>query len=107
MQAIMKRAQQQYSPAQLQATVVNVCATNQSQVEIKDIPREILSLSDTKPFFGWIMEDEAGHRMLNVEWGGEMFSWGIGVCPPGGVLVTNIRGANIYYWSDGVFFYYE
>jgi hypothetical protein len=107
MEAMIKRAQKQFSPGELQAAVASLCATNDSYVPVQDLPHEILSLSDTKPSHSLILEDKAGKRTLLVSWGGEMFSWGVGICPPGGVLVTNMAHARILRWSDSVFFFYE
>ena len=104
-EAMMKRAQKQSSPGELQASVVAICATNEDFIPVQDLPHEILSLSDTKPSWSYIAEDKAGKRTLMVEWGGEMFSRGVGICPPGGVLLTNMVGVRIYRWSDGVFFF--
>jgi hypothetical protein len=53
------------------------------------------------------LDDAAGQRTLLVTWGGEMYSWGIGVCQPGGTLVTNMAHARVYRWGDWVFFFCE
>jgi hypothetical protein len=107
MEVMIKHAQQQFTPDKLQAAVADLCATNGSYIPVQNLPHEILSLSDTKPSFCFFLDDEKGKRTLLVTWGGEMFSWGIGVCPPGGLLVTNMAHARVYRWSDGVFFFCE
>lgn len=107
MEAMFKRAQQQFTPEKLQAAVADICATNGSDIPVQNLPREILSLSDTKPSFCSFFDDETGKRTLVVMWGGEMYSWGIGVCPPGGPLVTNMAHARVYRWGEGVFFFCE
>ncbi len=105
MEAMIKRAQKQSSPGELQAAVAGVCATNHSSdVEIQDLPREILALSEEKPADAILTGNETGKRTLTVIWGGAVNSWGIAVCPPGGHLDTNIV-ASVWRWSDGVFFF--
>jgi hypothetical protein len=107
MEAMMKRAQKQYSPKELQAAIADLCTTNDGYIPVQSLPHEILLLSDTKPSSSYIAQDKAGKRTLMVDWGGEMFSWGIGICPPGGVLLTNMARARIYRWGNGVFFFCE
>jgi hypothetical protein len=105
MEAMIKCAQKQFSPGELQAAVAGVCETNNSSdVEIQDLPREILALSDEKPTDAILTGNEGGKRTLTVIWGGAMLSWGIAVCPPGGHLDTNIV-AQVWRWSDGVYFF--
>ena len=105
MEAMINRAQRQISPGELQAAVAGVCATNSSSdVEIQDLPREIFALSEEKPEDAILIGNEGGKRTLLVSWGGAMSSWGIGVCPSGGHLDTNII-AHVWRWSDGVFFF--
>jgi hypothetical protein len=106
MEAMIKRAKKQFLPGELQAAVVGVCATNSSSyVEIQNLPREILALSKTRPGSAYVTIHGGEKGTLVVLWGG-MESWGIGVCPPGGILDTNLR-AHLTRWGDGVFFFYE
>lgn len=107
MEVMFKRAQKQFSPAELQNAVASVCTSNDSDyVPVQNLPREILALSDDKPFVAWVSINGRGKGTLVVLWGGEMTSWGVGVCPPGGVLDTNLE-AHVLRWGDGVFFFYE
>jgi hypothetical protein len=106
MEAMIKRAHKQFSPRELQVAVTTVCATNDSEVDVADLPREIFALSDAKPNNAILIKNGGEKGTLLVTWGGAMQSWGIGVCPPGGRLDTNIR-AQISRWSDGVFFFYD
>jgi len=105
METMIKRAQKQCSPAELQAAVAGLCATNDSSyVEIQNLPREILALSEAKPGSAFVTVHGGGKGTLVILWGG-VVSWGIGVCPPGGLLDTNLH-AHVWRWSDGVFFFY-
>lgn len=107
METMIKRAQSQFSPTDLQVAVIGICATNKSSVvKIQNLPHEIFALSDTKPEDAILTENKDSKGTLLVSWGGAMASWGIGICPPGGRLDTNII-AHTWRWSEGVFFFYE
>lgn len=118
MQAMIKRAQRQFSPVALQAAVAPLCArypNYNSDVPVGELPREILSLSDARPGLAMILTGDRmilgtnqppGMGTLHVLWGGGFGSWGVGVCPPGGQLDTNVA-AHVWRWNDGVFFFYQ
>jgi len=105
MESMIQRAQKQFSPSELQSAVVSVCTTNNGDfIPDQNLPHEILSLSDAKPVAAYVTANAQGNGTLVVIWGG-MEGWGVGVCPPGGLLDTNMD-AHVWRWSDGVFFFW-
>jgi len=110
MRSMMKRAQTQYSPVQLQRAVASVCEESKADtfVPVDSLPAEVLSLTEDQPGFAMVTRlEDKGKGTLDVFWGGGFGGYGILVCPEGGQLNTNRIVRNLVRWGDGVAFYVE
>lgn len=110
MRAMMNRAQNRFSPVELQNAVVPVCDRYQTNtlVPVEVLPSEILALSDARPSFAMMSgAADTGGGTLDVFWGGGFGGYGVRVCPPGTHLSTNRIVRRLVRWGDGVAFYAE
>jgi hypothetical protein len=105
---MFQRAKTRFSPADVQtaSAAVRLQYPTNCDVPIKNLPREILSLSPEVPASAFVVYRASQKEWeLNVRWGGGAICWGIIVCPKGNKIDPTPISADLIRWSDGVFFF--